>query len=70
MTKELKARLTTLREDLDHSHGAAHEVHLDHLEEVVLLLETKGEVAPGWAKDRLAARIDEQVEDQFDNMPF
>ena len=70
MNKELKARLESLREKLDHSHGAAHETQLDHLEEVVLLLETKGEAAPTWAKDRLAARIDEEVEAQFDNMPF
>ncbi|WP_136441016.1 hypothetical protein [Pacificoceanicola onchidii] len=70
MTPELEARLADLRQELDHSYGAAHETQLDHLEEVVLLLENKGDAVPAWAKERLAARIDERVEDQFDNMPF
>ncbi|MFW2542359.1 hypothetical protein ACN2XU_06930 [Primorskyibacter sp. 2E107] len=70
MTQELQTRLETLRHDLDHSAGAAHEAHLDHLEQVVQALRTMGEEVPHWAQDRLSGRSDEAAEDGFDNMPL
>ncbi|WP_425102203.1 hypothetical protein [Tropicibacter sp. S64] len=70
MTEKLLERLETLRHDLDTSHGAAHEAHLDHLEEAVMTLDARGVAVPHWARDRLAGRIDEEVENQFDNMPL
>lgn len=70
MTEDLNTRLETLRAELTSSSGAAHEAQLDHLEEAVLTLEAQGAEVPQWAKDLLAVRIDEEVEDQFDNMPL
>jgi hypothetical protein len=69
MNKELMARIDALREEIDRTEGAARAEALAHLEEAVLLLEAHGHAVPGWAKARIAANLDEQVEDQFDNMP-
>lgn len=65
----LTARIEALREDLETATGADRAEALDHLEEVVLLLEAKGDTAPRWARAALAAKLDEDVETQFDNMP-
>ncbi|WGW03780.1 hypothetical protein [Tropicibacter oceani] len=70
MTNELKKRLAELEAELVTSTPAQREELMAHLEEVVTALEDKGVETPQWAKSRLNDRIDEDVEDQFDNMPL
>jgi hypothetical protein len=69
MTEDLKKRIDALREEIDRAEGAERAEALAHLEEAVLQLEAHGHAPPGWAKARIAESLDEQVEDQFDNMP-
>ncbi|CUH82653.1 hypothetical protein [Tropicibacter naphthalenivorans] len=67
---DLEERINDLHEQILAAADTQREELLDHLEQAVLTLESKGLPAPHWAKDFLAARIDRDVEDQFDNMPL
>ncbi|SMX29538.1 hypothetical protein TRP8649_03675 [Pelagimonas phthalicica] len=69
MIEDLKTRLDELHRDLEVANGDQREELLDHLEQVVLALEDKDVDIPGWAKALMASRVDEAVEDMFDNMP-
>ncbi len=69
MNLELMKRIERLRVDLRNCDPEDREALLDQLEQAVALLETKGDKAPVWAHSRLSDRIDESVEDMFDNMP-
>ncbi len=69
MIEDLKTRLEELHQELEIATGDPREEALDHLEQVVLGLETADVKIPGWARAQLASRVDEAVEDMFDNMP-
>jgi hypothetical protein len=70
MTNALIERIEALRHDIETAEGGARREALDHLEQAVLQLETRGVQAPGWARASIAAKLDEAAEDQFDNMPI
>ncbi|AUC52340.1 MAG: hypothetical protein ACU0CC_15085 [Sagittula sp.] len=70
MTEALKARIEALRDEIDNTEGTARAEALDHLEQAVRQLEGRGARAPVWARDRVEAHRDEDLEDQFDNMPI
>lgn len=70
MIEDLKKRLDELRDEIEAASGAKRESLMDHLEQAVLSLETQGAPVPGWAKALIASRVDENVEDMFDNMPL
>ena len=70
MSEELKKRLAKLETELGKATPEQRQELMDHLQEVVLALEDKGVAVPSWAKARLNDRIDETVEEQFDNMPL
>lgn len=69
MTTELYDRIGELRGEIDRARGEDREALLDRLEEAVAALRLHNAEVPGWAESRLAARVDAQLEDQFDNMP-
>lgn len=69
MQDDLKNRLTTIRPEMDTAEGARAEELLDQLEQIAMSLEADGAPVPGWVKARIASRVDEAVEDMFDNMP-
>ncbi len=69
MIEDLKTRLEELHQDLEVATGDQREEVLDHLEQVVLGLEEADVKIPGWARAQLASRVEEAVEDMFDNMP-
>ncbi|MGH1416668.1 MAG: hypothetical protein ACRBB0_24480 [Pelagimonas sp.] len=69
MIDDLKTRLKELKKELKLADDQQREELLDHLEEAVLGLESHGVEVPRWAKDMMASRVDEAVEDMFDNMP-
>ncbi|MDA7425583.1 hypothetical protein [Thalassococcus lentus] len=70
MAQELLARLDALREQINAASESERAELFEHLDEIVLTLESSGTTVPVWARQRLADRIDESVEAQFDNMPF
>ncbi|EBA06043.1 hypothetical protein [Sagittula stellata] len=70
MTEALKARIKALRDEIDNTEGPARAEALDHLEQAVRQLEGRGVPAPAWARKRVEADRDEDLEDQFDNMPI
>ncbi|WP_299930273.1 hypothetical protein [uncultured Pelagimonas sp.] len=69
MIEDLKTRLEELHQELEVANDEQREEVLDHLEQVVLGLEAEDVAIPGWARAQLASRVDEAVEDMFDNMP-
>ncbi|MBV2361724.1 hypothetical protein KUH32_18315 [Thalassococcus sp. CAU 1522] len=69
MTQDILRRIEGLRVELNGACGTHREALLDKLEQAVAVLDSTGRVAPAWARARLADRIDEAVEEQFDNMP-
>lgn len=70
MSKELHARLDSLRHELESARGDARTELLDHLEQAVLGLDGVGEEVPSWAREMVEAHHDDEVEDGFDNMPL
>lgn len=70
MSDALKARIDEIRDVIDGAGPAERAELLDHLDQAVTQLEAQGHDVPPWARQRLADRIDEDVEAQFDNMPF
>ncbi|ETA53839.1 hypothetical protein [Ponticoccus alexandrii] len=70
MSKELYDRIGALRGEIDRAEGAQREVLIDTLESAVMALEARGTPVPGWAKSRIAARREAEMEDRFDNMPI
>ena len=69
MIDHLKKRLAELQSELKLANDAQREELLEHLEQVVAGLEAQGCAVPGWAKALMASRVDENVENMFDNMP-
>ncbi|MDJ0823554.1 MAG: hypothetical protein QNJ09_17320 [Paracoccaceae bacterium] len=71
MSKQLKARIEELRQDIAAADEDIRAELIEQLEQAVMLLEAKGDTAPAWAVAHVSARqeADEAVEDQFDNMP-
>jgi hypothetical protein len=69
MAENLTARLIELHDELKLASEEQQEALLDRVEQAVLALEDKGLKVPSWARSALAARIDDAVEDMFDNMP-
>lgn len=70
MSEALKQRIDAIREAIDAAAPAERAEMLEHLEQAVAQLEAAGQAAPAWVRQRLADRIDEDIEAQFDNMPF
>ncbi|MCT4611360.1 MAG: hypothetical protein N4A70_19400 [Pelagimonas sp.] len=66
MKTELKARIDSLKGEIDAADPSERNLLVEKLEQAVLTLESLGGRAPGWAK----SLVDEMVEDQFDNMPI
>ncbi len=71
MSNELKARIRELRDDIAAADEEMRAELLEQLEQAVMVLEAKGVAAPAWAKAHVTERqeADEEVEEQFDNMP-
>lgn len=69
MIEDLKTRINELRGEIDVTSGAERDALMDHLEQATLALEAEGVEIPGWAKALISSRVDENVEDMFDNMP-
>lgn len=70
MSEALRRRIEEIRDAIESAGPAERAEMLEHLEQAVAQLEAKGEQTPSWVRQRLADRIDEDVEDQFDNMPL
>lgn len=70
MAEKLASRLIELHDELKLASDDQQDELLDHIEQAVLGLESKGLKVPSWARNALAARIDDAAEDLFDNMPI
>lgn len=70
MSKEIYDRIGALRGEIDRAKGPQREALIDTLDTAVMTLESRGAPVPGWAKSRIAARRESELEDRFDNMPI
>lgn len=69
MSKELEARIESLRTEISAAKDADRDALIEHLEQIVLGLEGVGAEVPAWAREMIEAHHDSDVEDGFDNMP-
>lgn len=69
MIEDLKTRLNELKAEIASASDDERDSLMEHVEQAALSLEAQGVAVPGWAKAMIASRVDENVEDMFDNMP-
>ncbi|PYG25571.1 hypothetical protein [Pelagimonas varians] len=69
MIEDLKTRLNELKAEIETASDDERDSLMEHVEQAALALEAQGASVPGWAKALIASRVDENVEDMFDNMP-
>ena len=70
MTQALLARLELLRPELDAASDDDRAALQDVLDQIVQGLAATGTPVPAWVASRLHDRLEDEVEDQFDNMPL
>ncbi len=69
MTERLFDRIETLRVEIEAADSGTRALLIARLEQMVDMLNAKGQRPPAWARDRLREIEDDSVEDRFDNMP-